>query len=404
MSSKPTFRTMPDIRLGDVIREPSANRLYIHVPTPGDHYSSATGSAIMTVIYELSRQHEQAGGRTRVIVGHGTRHDYPVGECVEVGFSGLPSKYEKQADAGMGALGFARRFATATYEPALGAIEPEFDGPVFLHNNPGPLRRFKKSRPQARCGLYVHNAVFRTYTRRELDRTIESADFIICVSEFIANDIARRLGRRSDKLIVIYNGVDLERFHPVSIPADVNEPVVLFLGRVIPEKGPDMLLRAAHKLLTGERQFRVRIVGSSGFSATDPLSPYERHLRVLAETIPNSVEFHPFVDRQSIIDEYSRATVFCVPSNFDDPCPLTVSEALACGLPTIASRRGGIPEVGGDAVLYFRPPSVDELAERIAYLLDDESARADWGRRARERAATFSWGDQYERLRAAIEA
>jgi glycosyltransferase involved in cell wall biosynthesis len=377
---------------------------YIHVPTPGDHYSPSTGSAIMTVIYELSRQHAGAGGRTRVIVGRGTRHDYPVGECVEVDFHGLPTKREKLVDAAVGALGFPRHYANAAYEPALTAIETDFAGPLLIYNNPGPLPALKGRRPQAPCGLYAQNAVFRTYSRRELRRTIETADFVICVSDFIADDIARRLRRRSDKLSVVHNGVDLQRFHPVVPRSDLEDPVVLFVGRVIPEKGPDILVRAARKVLGARRQFRVRIVGSTGFSATDPLSSYERRLRQLAEPIREAVDFQPFVDRRRIIDEYSSASIFCVPSNWDDPCPLTVPEALACGLPTIAARRGGIPEVGGDAVLYFQPPSADELAERLAYLLDDEQARADFGRRARERAALFSWRNQYRKLRAAVEA
>jgi glycosyltransferase involved in cell wall biosynthesis len=387
-----------------VLEGKSPGALYIHVPTPGDHYSSATGSATMTVIFEMSRQHERLGGQTRVIVGCGTRHDYPVGACVEVEFDGLPTKRQKLTDAAFGALGSARRFVTAAYEPALGAIEPNFDGPVLLHNSPGPLRAFKEARPQARCGVYAHNALFRTYGRQELRRTIDVSDFVICVSNFIAEGIARKLGRPSPKLTVIHNGVDLERFHPASTATELGEPVVLFLGRVIPEKGPDILLRAARKLLGVNRQFRVRIVGSKGFSATDPLSSYERRLRELAEPIRDAVEFEPFVDRARIIGEYARASIFCVPSNWDDPCPLTLPEALACGLPTIASTRGGIPEIGSDAILYFRPPSVSEFADRLAYLVDDESARVEWGRRARERSMALSWNDQYQKLRHVLEA
>src|SRR5438067_3117629 len=107
------------------MRDPS--RLYVHLPTPGDHYSPSTGSAVMTAIYELSREHEAAGGTSRIIVGRGTRHDYPVGEAVEVEFSrGLPRRRETLADAALGAVGLSRRFMTAAYEPALVAIEPTF--------------------------------------------------------------------------------------------------------------------------------------------------------------------------------------------------------------------------------------------------------------------------------------
>ena len=205
-------------------------------------------------------------------------------------------------------------------------------------------------------------------------------------------------------LAVVHNGVDLERFHPAGNAARPTEPTVLFLGRVIPEKGPDILLRAARTLIGAKRRFRVRIVGSKGFSPNEPLSSYERRLRQIAEPIRDAVEFKPFVDRARIIDEYARASVFCVPSNWDDPCPLTLLEALACGLPTIASSRGGIPEIGGKALLYFQPPSVSEFADRLAYLIDDESARADWGRRARDRVLGLGWDEQYRKLRQVVEA
>ena len=52
-----------------------------------------------------------------------------------------------------------------------------------------------------------------------------------------------------------------------------------------------------------------------------------------------------------ILDEYQKASIFCVPTDYDDACPLAMLEGLACGLPTVASQRGGIPEEGGDAVM-----------------------------------------------------
>lgn len=377
---------------------------HVHVPTPGDHYSPATGSAIMTIIYELSRRHEAAGGRTRVVVAQGTRHDYPVGECIDAAFHGLPDGRQKAADALRGLLGLPRRLTLAAYEPALAAIEPDFDGVLFVHNSPAPVDLFKRQRPRGRCGLYVHNALFRTYGRREVRRTVDSADFVVCNSVFIAERLTARLGRPSPKLHVVHNGVDLERFRPSPAPRRDEEPVVLFVGRVVPEKGPDLLVRAARKLLDRRRRFRVRIVGSRGFSAADPLSPYERRLRELAEPLREAVEFQPFVDRHRIAEEYGAASIFCMPSNWDEPCSLTLPEALACALPAVVSRRGGLPEIGRDAVLYFRPPDVDELADALAHLIDDGPAREEWGRRARARAAGLSWSDQYERLQAAVAA
>ncbi len=105
------------------------------------------------------------------------------------------------------------------------------------------------------------------------------------------------------------------------------------------------------------------------------VTPYEQELRKLAAGLGDSVEFQPFVDRSRVAAMFDAATIFCVPTNWDDPCPLTV----------VVSRRGGIPEIGGDAVLYFQPPEIDTLADHLAALLDDEKARNALGRRAHPR-------------------
>lgn len=377
--------------------------VHVHVPTPGDHYSAATGSAIMTIVYELARRHAERGGRTQVIVGRETRHDYPLGECVEVDFLPLPTRRQKVIDAASGALGGRRRFAERTYRPAVTAIDPRFEGPVFVHNNAAPLPLIHAERGRAQLCLYVNNVLFRSYGRREARRTVAAADRVICVSQFIADDLTRRIGRPAPNIRVVHNGADTERFRPRAGGLPGGDPVVLFVGRIVPYKGVDLLLRAAARIAGGGRRFKVRVVGSFEFSSTSALSPYELELRRLAAPLGEAVEFQPFVDRAAIITEYQSASVFCAPSNWDDPCPLTVAEALACGLPTVASRRGGIPEVAGDAALLFDPPDVDALAELLAHLIDDAAERARWGLRARARAEEFSWERQYVKLRDALE-
>lgn len=376
---------------------------HIHVPTPGDHYSPATGSATMTVIYELASRHAARGGRTQVVVGRGTRHDYPVGEGVEVSFPPPPTRVRKGVDVALGLLGWPRPFASGQYRPALAALDDAPGGAVFLHNSPAALALFGARRGRAQICLYVHNELFRTYGRREMRRTLTGADRIICVSRFIADRLTARLGGPAANVRVVHNGVDIARFRPREDAAPPGDLVVLFVGRVVPYKGVDVLLRAAIRIAGRGRRFRVRVVGSSGFSADCALSPYELELRRIARPLGDRVEFRPFVDRDRIVDEYRAASVFCIPSTWDEPCSLTLPEALASGLPSLAARRGGIPEIAGDAVLYFDPDHVDELAERLCHLIDDASARAEWGRRARGRAQEISWDSQYERLLAALE-
>jgi glycosyltransferase involved in cell wall biosynthesis len=391
--------------------------LWVHVPFPNDHYSPATGSAAMAVVYELNRQHLQRGGRAQVIVGRGTRHDYPVGECIEVEYPAHPNRKQKLIDAGLSRLRFPRVFENAIYRAASEAIPGDFEGPIFVNNAPGSLRLFKDQHPSAQVCLYAVNALFRTYNRSEVRRTLAAADCVVCCSHYIANDLEMRLGASSPKIQVVHNGVDTDLFRPLKeadraefseAESDEEVPTILFVGRAVPEKGPDLLLRAAGKLLQAQgknqRRFKLRIVGSAGFAPSVRLSSYEEELRRLAQPLGQNVEFQASVDRVQLLREYQGASIFCAPSNWDDPFPLTVLEAMSCGLPVVASQRGGIPEAGGEDIMYFQPPEVDELAAHLAALIDDPALRRSWGGRARERVQRFAWSNQYLQLRQALKA
>lgn len=373
---------------------------FIHIPTPGDHYSPGTGSAVMTVIYELTRQHEAAGGETTIVVGRGTFDGYPpypVGNPSEVDFGPLPDRRRKMLDVIAGRLGLGRPNICTTYRPALKAIPADFEGYLFVHNAPGVGHLFRKHLPRARLCLYMHNRLFDTYGRRELSDTVNTWDHLICVSRFLKDYVASKLGRDCGKCSVVLNGVDTGFLRPV--PRQETEvPTVLFLGRVIPEKGVDLLVRAAVLLKERGVPFRLEIVGSSGFAASDPLSEYEEELRQLAVPLGEQVSFQPFVRRDEILHCYGRADIFCVPSNWDDPCPLTALEGLACGLPSVMSRRGGVPEIGLDAVLYFNPPDHVELADRLEEFLKNPPLREEYSRRARARAEQLTWQNSYETL------
>lgn len=386
-----------------------AHESYVHVPTPGDHYSVGTGSAGITVIYEMNRQHElgSSPGSSRsstVIVSAGTRHDYPVGKVIEVsGPRGLPPRKAALLDSVAGRLGLPRFARIRAYGAACEAV-PDDTTWVFLHNAVPPLSEMATIRPGVSRALWVHNDLFRTYGNREMRHCLGYAHRVVCCSHFIADRIVARAPTVAASVRVVHNGVDIDRFHPRDRASDDEVPVVLFVGRVVPQKGPDLLLRAAARIVSPKRPFRVRIVGSQGFAAEAPLSPYEEDLRRIAAPLGSDVEFVPFVGRDALPEQYRSASVFCVPANWDEPFGLTTLEGMASGLPVVAARRGAIAEVGGDAVRYADPTDVDELAGALADLLDDPFRRADLGARARARAEEFAWVNQYQTLREALGA
>jgi len=376
---------------------------FIQIPTPGDHYSFSTGSAVMTLVYEFSRKHARHGGETTVIVGSGTRHDYTAGRCSEINFGEYPTKRQKALDIAFGALGQPRKYINRFYSPAKAEISPGSQSCIFLQNAPAPGKMFKVHAPKAKVVLHAHNSLFGTYTARELRTVVDAFDVVIFNCEFLANEIKGRLSSgQLCKVKVVYNGVDTERFVPNANLVDPELVTILFVARMVPEKGADILLKAALKIYGKNRKFKVRIVGNQGFSAGGPLSKYEVELRKIAAPMGDAVEFIPFLDRNRILPIYQAAGIFCAPSNWNEPCTLTIPEAMACGAPTIASRRGGIPEMAGDAALYFDPSNIDELADQLAYLIDDGAARLKWSGNARKRALQCDWANRYADLLKAI--
>ena len=375
------------------------NNTWIHLPTPGDHYSPSTGSAIMSVVYELTRCHEQAGFDSTILVSEGTYDNhYLVGRVQTTARHTKPGKTKKAIDFLLARMGLPRHFSAHYYAPSVEQIPANFKGTVFVHNGQQALQRIRRRAPKCRLYLYAHNDLLRTYSQREAERLLGHTDGVICVSDYIRRITASEAPAMADKLHVVLNGVNTETFKPPATPPANTEPVVMFVGRMIEEKGARILIEAAKHALLENIPFKLKIVGSQGFTDQSPLSHYEQELRRQAQPLGEKIEFLPFVPRDKIVDLYQSADIFCVPSVWEEPLGLTVSEAMACGLPVIASRRGGIPEQGGIAVEYFDPDHPVQLADQLYKLLTNPTKRRQQGEACREQALRLSWINQYEKL------
>ncbi|RYX81245.1 glycosyltransferase family 1 protein [bacterium] len=373
---------------------------WIHILN--DHYTALYPSALATVTSETSRYHVKNSGDVKVAVHKGALHDYPVGEGIELNFGPGVKRWQRLVDATLAKTGGVRPFGARQYQGITSDIKGS-RSVILIHNGPEAVSVLKKANPEALVCHWAHNEFWRTYGRRELKALVATADRMICVSDYIANELRAKLGSDSDKIRVVNNGIDIERFKPAALP--VEEPVVSFIGRVYHLKGPHLLLKAAQLLDNGERKFKVRIVGGVKADSPEALPPYEKELRELAQPLSDkvTVEFVSAVNRLQIIEEYQKASIFCVPSVWNDPCPLTVLEGMACGIATVTTKRGGIPEMGADAVQYFDPDDPNTLAQILAPMIENASERARWGEKARARAEAMSWEKQYEVLLKAIQ-
>jgi spore coat protein SA len=175
---------------------------------------------------------------------------------------------------------------------------------------------------------------------------------------------------------VIYNGADEQMFRPNTSIAKRQRsvPVVLYVGRLVPLKGVHVLLDAMRILHEERVPALCRIVGSSHAGGyRDRVTSY---IKSLHERRPENVLFEGFRSGIDIAEEYRDADVLCCPSIWQEPFGNVNIEAMACGLPVVASRVGGIPEIASDGgVILVEPNSAADLACALKKVLMDKELR-----------------------------
>jgi starch synthase len=249
------------------------------------------------------------------------------------------------------------------------------------------------------------------------------ADAVVAVSTEMRRDVLRHFPVDPNRVHVIPNGVDTDTYRPVAghsrlerLGIDPDRPYVLFIGRISRQKGLLHLLAAAAHL-----DPRVPIV----LCAATPDTPdVEREVATAVHRLQASrggIQWIPrMVDRETAVELYSHAAVFCCPSIYE-PFGIINLEAMACEVPVVASAVGGIPgivvhgetgylvpvdPVGGD-VYEPRDPAgfARALADALTTVLADPALRRKMGALGRERAAThFSWRAVAERTLALYRA
>jgi colanic acid/amylovoran biosynthesis glycosyltransferase len=223
---------------------------------------------------------------------------------------------------------------------------------------------------------------FDDVTRFALGEKIRSARFVACISDYCRAQMMRLVDPEHwERLELIRCGLDTGQL-PAAAPAPRNDdgPLrVMTVGRLVPDKGQALLLRAVAELRDRGVPARLTIVGDGPERRT-----LERTARRLG--VADRVEFAGALGQAEVAERLQRADVFCLPS-FAEGLPVVLMEAMAQSLPVIATRIAAVGELVEDGVsgLVVSPSRVDELATAIARLQADPEQRARMGEAGRAR-------------------
>jgi D-inositol-3-phosphate glycosyltransferase len=227
-----------------------------------------------------------------------------------------------------------------------------------------------------------------------------SADRIVCASEGEKSMLVEHCGASPEQVSVVPCGVDTLRFRPMKkervrcklgLPED--EAVVLYVGRIEHLKGIDILIQAAARL---ETPVRLLVVGGDSKDSERKETLVELASELGVEDRVTFLEAVPHAD----LPMYYNAADVCVVPSYYESFGLVALESMACGVPVVASRVGGLRETVIDGRTGYLVPwrCPEPFAERLELLLSNEALRRKLGREARAAAERFRWSEVAARV------
>ncbi|WP_282941146.1 glycosyltransferase family 4 protein [Paenibacillus sp. RC67] len=281
---------------------------------------------------------------------------------------------------------------------------------IQVENRPRFVRHLRRMFPKARLWLVLHSLTFVSKPhigKAELRACLAAADRIIVNSEFIKEQMILMVPKTRRKLIVNHLGVDMDSFVSRWSYEGLSEreemlqrlgltgkKIILYVGRLIEIKGVHHLLQAMPQIAAQVPDAMLLVIGSAHYGS-DRVTEYVQDLYQLGNAMPQHVRFIPYVPHTEISSWYRLADVLVVPSDNKEAFGLVNVEAMAAGVPVVATRAGGMKEIiehGETGYLIDVPLLSKELSLWICTLLTDDDLSQKMGgasiNRVKER---FTW-------------
>jgi UDP-glucose:(glucosyl)LPS alpha-1,2-glucosyltransferase len=250
---------------------------------------------------------------------------------------------------------------------------PHIPVTLFLQNDPQAMRRARSPMQRARV-------------LGQLACVVTASNFL---RERLLDGISPLPGRMP---VVLHNPIELAAL-PAAQP---RERLILFAGRVVPEKGVDAFVAACAAALPELPGWRAEVIGADRFRADSPETGYTRTIRAAAAGA--GVHMLGYRDHPEVLDALSRASIAVVPSRWAEPFGMAALEAMATGAALVCSARGALPEVAGDAALYVDPDDPLQMGQAIATLARDPARLLSLAEAGRARARHFALTSAAARL------
>lgn len=269
------------------------------------------------------------------------------------------------------------------------AVSRRFPTVATIHH---PITRDREIAVRSEKSLYRKWKQMRWYSFIGMQKRVaKRLHRIITVSETSKTDLEKAFSIPKDRIDVVPNGIDTDRFRPLpQIPRQPNR-VIVTTSADTPLKGLGYLLNAMARM---DRHVHLTVVGSPKSNGY-----VERKIRALS--LGERVFFTGRIDDESLVRAYASAGVAVLPSIYEG-FGFPAVEAMSCGVPVVSTTGGALPEIVGDTGLLVPPKDPAALAAAVMRLIREPETGAFLGKAGRRRAlARFSWRAAAEKTVAA---
>lgn len=237
----------------------------------------------------------------------------------------------------------------------------------------------------------IFNRFKRLAARVVLKNALNKAGRIVVVSESTKKDILKHYSEFEDKVRVVYNGISTD-FKPLPVD-EVNafkkskgiDNYILYVGNRKPHKNIKRLLEAFSIIRKEYSDLQIVIIGDR-FSDVDDIDMWKKDMN-LGEDAVNEVTK---VSDEELHRYYCGAKILVHPSLYEG-FGFTPLEAFACGIPAVVSNTASLPEICGDAAVYFDPYNVSDMAKKIKMVIEDKALQKTLVNRGLQRTSFFTW-------------
>ncbi|HLC94180.1 MAG TPA: glycosyltransferase family 1 protein [Patescibacteria group bacterium] len=213
--------------------------------------------------------------------------------------------------------------------------------------------------------------------------SVKKAKKIIAVSETTKKDIMKFYHIPDEKIKVIHNGYQ-SIINSKKPTAKSQQPYILYVGTIQPRKNLITLINAFNSFLKEKPDYRLIIAGKKGWLYEEIFN----HVR--ASHLEHKVIFTGYVSDEEKEVLYTNASLFVLPSLYEG-FGIPLLEAMSLGCPVVSSKSSSLPEIGGNACLYFDPHDPQELAEKMLEIVTNTALAQELVKKGKERVQLFSW-------------